>query len=94
MVFSIVIVVFPSMPAPDAANMNYTVVVLAAWMSLCLAYYYCPIYGGVYWFRGPLTNVAGGEPDKSQDQGSSVLPDPDVFKEHRSRESRNAVPTS
>ncbi|KAI0727026.1 APC amino acid permease [Fomitopsis betulina] len=73
MVFSIVIVVFPSMPAPDAANMNYTVVVLAAWMSLCLAYYYCPIYGGVYWFRGPLTNVAGGEPDKSQDQGSSCL---------------------
>lgn len=74
MAFSIVIVVFPSTPAPDAADMNYTVVVLAAWLALCVAYYYCPVYGGVYWFQGPVSNVVVSEPHTTQAKGCSVLP--------------------
>ncbi|EPS95703.1 hypothetical protein FOMPIDRAFT_1053957 [Fomitopsis schrenkii] len=84
MTFSIVIVVFPSTPAPDASNMNYTVVVLAGWLSLCLAYYYCPVYGGVHWFQGPVANVVSEEPPMSQDPGSSVLLGHDELKEDRS----------
>ena len=24
-----------------------------------LAWYYCPVYGGVHWFRGPISNFVG-----------------------------------
>ena len=37
--------------------MNYTVVVLGGWLLLCIAYYYFPKYGGVYWFTGPMANI-------------------------------------
>ena len=37
--------------------MNYTIVVLGAWIALCLVYYYLPVYGGVHWFRGPIANT-------------------------------------
>ncbi|KAH9946464.1 APC amino acid permease [Amylocystis lapponica] len=57
MVFSTVIVVFPAEPGPTVTNMNYTSVFLGGWILLCLVYYYFPVYGGVYWFRGPVANV-------------------------------------
>jgi len=61
LVFGIIILIFPTSPAPDAPDMNYTVVVLAAWLALCLGYYYLPVYGGVHWFKGPIANVDIGE---------------------------------
>ncbi|KZT68481.1 APC amino acid permease [Daedalea quercina L-15889] len=57
MIFSILILVFPSSPTPNAPVMNYTVVVLAGWLVLCLVYYYFPVYGGMHWFTGPITNI-------------------------------------
>ena len=70
MVFSIVILVFPSSPGPTGAEMNYTIVVLGAWIALCLVYYYFPVYGGVHWFRGPIANIDGNKDgDVAQLQG-------------------------
>ena len=37
--------------------MNYTAAVSGGWIVLCLAYYFCPRYGGVCWFEGPRANV-------------------------------------
>ena len=27
---------------------------------MCLLYFYCPKYGGRYWFKGPIKNVGDG----------------------------------
>ena len=45
--------------------MNYTAAVSGGWIILCLLYFYCPKYGGKYWFKGPVNNIAldGGETD-------------------------------
>ena len=59
MAFAIVILSFLASPRPDATDMNYTVVVVGGWISLCLVYYFFPVYGGMYWFRGPVSNVEG-----------------------------------
>ncbi|KAI0324638.1 APC amino acid permease [Cubamyces sp. BRFM 1775] len=53
MVFSFVILAFPTAPGPDANGMNYMIVVFGAWIVLCLVYFYFPVYGGVHWFNGP-----------------------------------------
>lgn len=39
--------------------MNYTVVVLGGVLVFSLVWYYFPVYGGVYWFKGPVPNVDG-----------------------------------
>ena len=57
MLFSTVVVMFPANTNPDADAMNYTVVVSGAWIALCLGYYFCPKYGGRYWFKGPIANI-------------------------------------
>ncbi|EMD30988.1 hypothetical protein CERSUDRAFT_163578 [Gelatoporia subvermispora B] len=57
MSFTVVVFAFPSTPAPSSSSMNYTIVVLGAWIVLCLLYYYLPVYGGVYWFKGPRANI-------------------------------------
>ena len=57
MIFAIVIFAFPSAPGPDAQEMNYMPVVYGAWIGFCLLYYYMPVYGGVYWFKGPRTTI-------------------------------------
>lgn len=61
MIFSIVILAFPANPAPEAETMNYTSAVFGGWISLCLAYYYMPVYGGVHWFKGPVENIKNRE---------------------------------
>ncbi|KAF8130903.1 amino acid/polyamine transporter I [Mycena galopus ATCC 62051] len=62
--FMTVVLMFPSAPAPGAAAMNYTVVVIGGVLFLAVAYYYFPHYGGKTWFTGPVSNVqvdAGAE---------------------------------
>ncbi|KAF7791784.1 hypothetical protein EIP86_002808 [Pleurotus ostreatoroseus] len=54
---AIVIVMFPTNPGPTGSTMNYTVVVSGGWISLCIAYYFFPKYGGMYWFKGPMANI-------------------------------------
>ncbi|OCH88531.1 amino acid transporter [Obba rivulosa] len=71
MVFSVVIFTFPATPDPTTSSMNWMVVVLGAWMSLCLAYYYCPVYGGIHWFVGPKANVAINEVAAGSDMSRS-----------------------
>lgn len=48
---------FPTTPQTDVANMNYTVVVLGGILFLSILWYYCPVYGGVHWFTGPVSNL-------------------------------------
>jgi len=70
MIFSIVILIFPTSPDPTAPEMNYTVVVLGGWIALCLVYYFLPVYGGVHWFRGPISNVLDGDTSAKVDMTS------------------------
>ncbi|EPS95697.1 hypothetical protein FOMPIDRAFT_1053952 [Fomitopsis schrenkii] len=72
MVFSIAILIFPASPAPGAPDMNYTVVVIGAWLALCLIYYYLPVYGGVHWFKGPIANINMDDPDGSGEESGEV----------------------
>ena len=57
MVFMIIMFFFPTTPQTTAQEMNYTVVVLGGFMSLSILWYYCPVYGGVHWFNGPVSNL-------------------------------------
>jgi len=59
MSFMGVIVLFPTSRATDVQNMNYSAVILGGTLLLSLAWYYCPVYGGVHWFRGPMPNLEG-----------------------------------
>ncbi|OBZ78505.1 GABA-specific permease [Grifola frondosa] len=69
MMFSIIIVAFPTSPMPSAPEMNYMIVVLGGWIVLCLAYYYFPVYGGACWFNGPLANIGeDGNMDAVEDE--------------------------
>ncbi|KAG2135256.1 amino acid/polyamine transporter I [Suillus clintonianus] len=58
MVLMIIVFFFPSTPQTNAQEMNYTVVVLGGYMSLAVFWYYCPVFGGVHWFNGPVSNLA------------------------------------
>ncbi|KAG6878049.1 hypothetical protein C0993_000372 [Termitomyces sp. T159_Od127] len=57
MTFMSVVFLFPMAPKTDAQGMNYVVVVLGGTMLLSIMWYYCPKYGGVNWFTGPVPNV-------------------------------------
>jgi len=57
MIFLSIVFFFPTTPKTDVAEMNYTVVVLGGVLILSLVWYYCPVYGGVHWFTGPVANV-------------------------------------
>jgi hypothetical protein len=57
MIFMNIIFFFPNTPQTTAQEMNYTVVVLGGFMSLAIFWYYCPVYGGVHWFNGPVSNL-------------------------------------
>ncbi|KAG1732875.1 amino acid/polyamine transporter I, partial [Suillus paluster] len=69
MVFMNIIFFFPATPQTTVQEMNYTVVVLGGFMSLAVFWYYCPIYGGVHWFNGPVSNIVST--NKGQDEDSS-----------------------
>lgn len=70
MAFSIVILMFPTTSTVESQDMNYTALVLGGWLLLCVAYYYFPKYGGVYWFKGPVANI--GEVLRSEASSESV----------------------
>jgi hypothetical protein len=70
MVFMIIIFFFPATPQATAQQMNYTVVVLGGFMSLAVFWYYCPVYGGVHWFHGPVSNLAPAIKGENRDEDS------------------------
>ncbi|GBE87720.1 APC amino acid permease [Sparassis latifolia] len=74
MVFSLVILVFPSSPGPNATDMNYTIAVLGGWFALCLGYYFLPKYGGMYWFQGPVANF-GADVGRDLDSQEATMHD-------------------
>ncbi|ETW76157.1 amino acid transporter [Heterobasidion irregulare TC 32-1] len=57
LVFNLVIIIFPTTPAPTAAEMNYTVAIWGGTIAISLVYYYFPRYGGRSWFRGPVSTL-------------------------------------
>jgi hypothetical protein len=57
MSFMGVVFLFPSTPNPAVADMNYSVVILGGVMGLSVVYYYLPKYGGIYWFKGPVSTI-------------------------------------
>jgi len=61
MMFINVIFLFPTQPHPDAADMNYSVVVMGGVLIFSLIWYYFPKYGGVNWFRGPVATIIIGD---------------------------------
>ncbi|GJE88959.1 amino acid transporter [Phanerochaete sordida] len=63
--FMSVVFLFPTTPTTDTEDMNYTVVVLFGTLFLSLLWYYCPVYGGVHWFRGPVPTIAEDTPSVS-----------------------------
>ena len=62
MVFMTIVFLFPATPQTSVQEMNYTVVVLGGVLLLSLVWYYFPMYGGVYWFTGPVANVETRSP--------------------------------
>ena len=70
-----IVVMFPTSPSPDAAGMNYTVVVLGGVLLLALAYYYFPAYGGVFWFRGPQKTLESAVTSPEPQKGSGGVLD-------------------
>ncbi|EKM52368.1 uncharacterized protein PHACADRAFT_260687 [Phanerochaete carnosa HHB-10118-sp] len=65
MLFMGVVFLFPMTPTTDTADMNYTSVVLFGTLFLSLLWYYCPVYGGVHWFKGPVPTIAEDAPSVS-----------------------------
>ena len=57
MIFIIVLLFFPSYQIPNAATMNYAIVVIGFVVIFCLVYYYFPKYGGKTFFNGPIKTV-------------------------------------
>ncbi|KAI0360810.1 APC amino acid permease [Trametes cingulata] len=85
MIFSILILAFPTAPGPTADGMNYMIVVFGGWIILCLIYYHIPVYGGACWFNGPQMTLE--EADRA---GLRFGPDP----EDGDRASEMSHPTS
>ncbi|KAG1812734.1 amino acid/polyamine transporter I [Suillus variegatus] len=54
--FMILVFFFPATPQTTVQEMNYTVVVLGGFMFLAISWYYFPVYGGVHWYTGPISN--------------------------------------
>ncbi|KAF7376941.1 putative amino-acid permease C11D3.08c [Mycena sanguinolenta] len=66
--FMTVVLMFPTVPDPTAQTMNYTVVVMGGVSLLALGYYYFPKYGGVHWFKGPVSNVEVDDGSQTTDE--------------------------
>jgi len=78
MLFMSIIFFFPTTPHTTAQEMNYTVAVLGAYMSLAIFWYYCPVYGGVHWFNGPVSNLPPPVRDEYEEEDSEKT-DNDVW---------------
>lgn len=61
MFFMVIVFLFPTTPQTDAPDMNYTVVVMGGVLFLSIVWYYLPVYGGVHWFTGPISNIGIGD---------------------------------
>lgn len=70
MAFMIIVFSFPTTPTTDAASMNYAIVVLGGVLLLSLAWYYCPVYGGIHWFTGPVPNIDADRIDGTRHEDS------------------------
>lgn len=57
-----VVFLFPTTPTTTLGDMNYSVVVLGGVLALSLMWYFTPVYGGRYWFTGPVKTVEKGDP--------------------------------
>ncbi|KAF9479939.1 amino acid transporter [Pholiota conissans] len=75
MTVMIVILIFPTEPAPTAENMNYTVVVVGGILVLSTIYYFLPGIGGRHWFTGPVRTVV--DPVPSIKDGADSLSEKD-----------------
>ena len=51
---------------------NYSVVVLFGTLALSLLWYYCPRYGGVHWFTGPVPTIAAAAASADGSESASV----------------------
>ena len=58
-----IIFLFPTSPTTTVGDMNYTVVVLGGVLFLSMVWYYIPVYGGIYWFTGPVKTVESSDPN-------------------------------
>ncbi|KAF8714403.1 hypothetical protein AX14_012718 [Amanita brunnescens Koide BX004] len=56
-----IIFLFPANPNPGSQSMNYAVVVFGGVLFLATIYFYCPKYGGRYWFKGPVRTIDGND---------------------------------
>ncbi|KAJ6529068.1 amino acid transporter [Mycena vulgaris] len=72
--FMTIVLLFPTEPNPVAETMNYTIVVLGGIFAIALGYYYFPVYGGVHWFNGPISNI-DEEIDKHRSTSTEKLED-------------------
>ncbi|KAJ6540973.1 amino acid transporter [Mycena vulgaris] len=72
--FMTIVLLFPTEPNPVAETMNYTIVVLGGIFAIALGYYYFPVYGGVHWFNGPISNI-DEEIDKNRSTSTEKLED-------------------
>lgn len=82
MVFMITVFFFPATPQTTTQEMNYTVVVLGGFLFLAISWYYCPVYGGVHWFNGPISNFSPdmGSENRSEDwMSEKEQRDADIF---------------
>ncbi|KAG2049922.1 amino acid transporter [Suillus hirtellus] len=70
MVFMIFVFFFPATPQTTAQEMNYTVVVLGGFMFLAISWYYLPVYGGVHWYTGPISNYTPAIRGENKDEDS------------------------
>ncbi|KAG9124625.1 GABA-specific high-affinity permease [Ceratobasidium sp. 392] len=68
--FMNIVFLFPANPAPEAADMNYAIVVVGGVMVGCMAWYWWPKYGAVHWFEGPRSTIEATSPQRFDDEKS------------------------
>jgi hypothetical protein len=66
----ILVFFFTANPQTTTQQMNYTVMVLGGFMFLAISWYYCPVYGGVHWFTGPISNFTPAIRGENRDEDS------------------------
>ncbi|TXT04323.1 hypothetical protein VHUM_04210 [Vanrija humicola] len=76
MLFAIVIFCFPGDPNPDAATMNYAIVVSAGAWVFAIAYWFFPKVGGKTFFTGPRTADLSAEVHEYYEQEYGTVEDP------------------